>query len=67
MNPGRTRSARHSLPRRTPKRGRGSRRFSKKMGRLQWFTDLGAAIEKARAEKKPLLVIATPGAPDGYS
>lgn len=38
-----------------------------KMGRLQWFTDLGAAIEKARAEKKPLLVIATPGAPDGYS
>ena len=40
MNPGRTRSARHSLPRRTPKRGRGSRRRVP-----EWMSLLGATAE----------------------
>ncbi|MEK7469814.1 MAG: hypothetical protein AAB074_20790 [Planctomycetota bacterium] len=38
-----------------------------KIGRPQWTTDIAAAVAKARAEKKPLLVIATPGAPDSFS
>jgi hypothetical protein len=38
-----------------------------KIGLPQWNTDITAALAKARAEKKPLLVIATPGAPDGFS
>ncbi|KAF0245253.1 MAG: hypothetical protein FD180_1800 [Planctomycetota bacterium] len=38
-----------------------------KIGRIQWITDVTAAVAKARAEKKPLLVMATPGAPDSFS
>ena len=38
-----------------------------KVGRIQWITDFAVAAARARSEKKPLLVIATPGAPDGFS
>lgn len=38
-----------------------------KLGRPLWITDIGTALAKSRAENKPLLVLATPGTPDGYS
>ena len=34
---------------------------------LAWKATLRDALAKSRAENKPLLVLATPGAPDGYS
>ena len=33
----------------------------------QWRTDLGAALAEAKRDGKPLLVVATAGAPDGFS
>lgn len=37
------------------------------LSRPQWIADFPAALEKARAANKPLLVLATPGAPDGFA
>lgn len=37
------------------------------MSRPQWHTDLPAALAEARRTGKPLLVLATPGAVDGFS